>query len=403
MSTWNPSDAAGGIALSNGNLTATTSRGVTVGIAVDLSANRLWVWNPITVRWNGAASGSQNPATGTGGYDISYITGAKFPAWSGYNGPGGDVGIANFGASAFLNTLPSGFSSWNTLAGPTTWNPSDASANISLSNGNLTASAVTTTSTGRSVRATTSLTTGKAYFEIQADTIDSSNGWWIAFGNASASLANFFGNDLNSISYQCQGTVYKNAAHLADIDVFNTTIWRSVRGNGARTSGKLYLEVTASAVDSSNGFIFGLANGTFPLFPGLLGSDNNAIGFQKDGSVRLNNAQVITGNSLNGYLVGATPALAVDFGAQKVWFLSTQAGNWNNDAIANQNPATGAGGLSIAVLGATLYPAFCGYSAGGDASVLNVGGSAFVNTVPSGFSAWDGANVSAQARAMVLA
>lgn len=389
MSTWNPTDlAAGNITLSNANLTATSSGGQVIGVAVDLVNNKLWYWSPANARWNGAAIGTQNPATNTGGLDISYITGAKFPGWTGYNATGGDVCNANFGASAFQNPPPSGFSSWNALAGTTTWNPSDKSANITLSNGNLTATAVTTTSTWRSCRATTSLTTGKAYFELQAATVDSSNGWMGGVANATASLAGFVGSDLNGIGYQSQGTVYKNGSSLSTIDAFSaTTFWRAVRGSGSQGSGKLYLEVTASAVDGVNGFAFGLANASFTLVTYYAGQDNNACGFQQSGNYWLNAVKIVPDGG--GYAVGATAALAVDLGAQKLWFYSPATGLWNSGAIGAQNPATGVGGIAIGVLGLPLYPVFSGYSSGTDTAILNVGGASFVNTVPSGFSAWD--------------
>jgi hypothetical protein len=404
--TWNPADmAVGNITLSNSNMTATGGGGPIIGVAVDLTANRLWFWNPTAQRWNGAASGTQNPATGTGGYDISYITGAKFPAWSGFNGTNGDVCLANFGASAFQNALPSGFSSWDTLAATaTTWNPSDKSPNISLSGSNLIATAVTTTSTFRSVRATTSASSGKGYFELQANTIDTSNGWMACIGNSSALLTNYVGSSLNGLGYQAQGSVFKNGSNLGTIDTYNGSFYRSVRGTTSASSGKLYLEVTASAVDASNGFLFGLANASFLMVPTQLGANNNGIGFQKEGSVWLNNAKSITGSGSNGYTAGATPALAVDFGAQKIWFYSTQSGNWNNAAIGSQNPATGTGGISITALGSTLYPVFTAFSAGTDTAILNTGGTTFANTVPSGFSAWDGVSgVTPNISAMVLA
>jgi hypothetical protein len=56
-----------------------------------------------------------------------------FLSWS----SSGNQITANFGATAFNQTIPSGFSAWGTSS--TTWNPSDKSAAVTLSNGNLTA------------------------------------------------------------------------------------------------------------------------------------------------------------------------------------------------------------------------------------------------------------------------
>lgn len=86
----------------------TISSGTVVGIAVDLTANLIWFRIAPAGNWN--ASGTANPATGTGGISISAIAGTLYPTFGG-GAANSQVGTANFGASAFTGTVPSGFTS----------------------------------------------------------------------------------------------------------------------------------------------------------------------------------------------------------------------------------------------------------------------------------------------------
>jgi hypothetical protein len=166
--TWNPSDKNAGIALTNGNLTATRSGGSgdagvrsiaststakvyweitadtltntnnafgvanstwnltwvdgsfnnagswglnallpyasgdVIGVALDATARKVWY------RVNGGSWGpSGDPAAGTGGRDISTLTGALYALV--FSNPNGDGHTANFGATAYANSAPSGF------------------------------------------------------------------------------------------------------------------------------------------------------------------------------------------------------------------------------------------------------------------------------------------------------
>jgi hypothetical protein len=87
------------------------SSGDVICWAVDLTNKRLWV------RLNGGNwnnSGTANPTTNTGGIDISAVFGSTPPYAMHYNngGWGATVITANFGASAFAQTVPSGFAAW---------------------------------------------------------------------------------------------------------------------------------------------------------------------------------------------------------------------------------------------------------------------------------------------------
>jgi hypothetical protein len=78
------------------------SSGQPVDVCCDFDNNRMWVRRN-NGNWNNDATA--NPATNTGGLDISALTGTKYPAWSGINA----------GDTATLDTfapLPSGFLTW---------------------------------------------------------------------------------------------------------------------------------------------------------------------------------------------------------------------------------------------------------------------------------------------------
>jgi hypothetical protein len=121
------------------NLGASVS-GDIVCVAVDTANKRIW-FRRNAGNWNN--SGTANPATNTGGFDITYLGSPIFAlaTTQGFTTPSI---TANFGASAFSFTIPSGF---NPVASAT-WNPADKSSNITLSGGNLIVSATDTADGG---------------------------------------------------------------------------------------------------------------------------------------------------------------------------------------------------------------------------------------------------------------
>ena len=96
------------------NVTLVTSTSSTpaslVCIAVDLDNNRIW-YRVGSGIWNN--NGANDPATNTGGGDISTMTGPFFVIISVEDtGAGDGVLTVNFGATAFAHTAPSGFGNW---------------------------------------------------------------------------------------------------------------------------------------------------------------------------------------------------------------------------------------------------------------------------------------------------
>lgn len=99
---------------------STFQNGDVTGLAVDLGALKIWFRTPRgSGPWNNDVIGSQNPATGTGGFSIAGFTAPVFPAlFEGTNDGGANMtGVANFGASSFTNTPPTGFTAWGSGAG----------------------------------------------------------------------------------------------------------------------------------------------------------------------------------------------------------------------------------------------------------------------------------------------
>lgn len=160
--------------------------------------------------------------------------------------------------------------------------------------------------------------------------------------------------------------------------------WRSIRGTTAKATGKCYVETTLNAL--TTGLMVGLMNAGAAL-GGNAGSDANGIGWQPAYGATYNGGGVNPGTTSAGQVVG----MAVDVDARKVWFYNPTTAQWNGAALASQNPATGAGGISIGGISGALFPAFSVYNSNSqDSGTANFGASAFAHPVPSGFVGWDG-------------
>lgn len=123
----------------------------------------------------------------------------------------------------------------------TTWNPDDKHANITLSNGNLTATATNTAL--KSVRAGHGKSSGKWYWEVKID-VAASAGHLVGAGTSSATLDSYVGNDVYGYSYygldgdkrhnsdtEAYGSTYglNNVIGVA-LDLDNGKIWFSKNG-----------------------------------------------------------------------------------------------------------------------------------------------------------------------------
>ncbi len=156
-----------------------------------------------------------------------------------------------------------------------------------------------------------------------------------------------------------------------------------VRGTSFRSSGKFYMESHCDLILFPSDCALGFMN-VVERFSTYLGRHNDSMGWYGDGSVFLNNSVV---NTIQSFAQGDIISMAINVTAALVWF-RTNNGNWNNDVIANQNPATNIGGISIAATTGPIFPGFEVESAT-EAATANFGATAYSQSVPSGYLNWE--------------
>lgn len=209
--------------------------GNVIAVAIDLDNRFIWFRVAPSGDWNNTAGA--DPATNTGG--IGHPAGAMVPfcMFGGASGTAGNVFTANFGDSAFVGTVPSGYTAgWPKASTNTTWNPSDKSANVILSNGNLTGTA--NTSAVGFTRAVDRQFTGKYYWEVTYNnTGNPNNRIGVTLGSVDLSLLN---------SSNCIGSFFLSST--SDIYCNNTFI----RSLTAATNGM----VICIAINIDTGMMF---------------------------------------------------------------------------------------------------------------------------------------------------
>lgn len=107
------------------------SNGALVCAAIDLTNMRAWFRLGATGNWNNSASAT--PATPSTGIDISGVFSTASPAWpfAVFDGGASDQITANFGASAFVGAVPTGFTAgWPTQTIPTALVATQAGAEV---------------------------------------------------------------------------------------------------------------------------------------------------------------------------------------------------------------------------------------------------------------------------------
>jgi len=154
-----------------------------------------------------------------------------------------------------------------------------------------------------------------------------------------------------------------------------------VRAVDRQVSGKFYWEVQLAQIGLNNPIIGFCLGGVTPTSTGV----GLAAVFCNTGIIWVNS--VNSGSTLGARAVNDIISVAVDLGAQLVWFRVAPSGNWNGSSTAN--PATGAGGISVASVargGLPTYPLALFGASGAAAIIADFGDSAFSGTVPSGFT-----------------
>jgi hypothetical protein len=169
-------------------------------------------------------------------------------------------------------------------------------------------------------------------------------------GALGASSATLSGTDKNS-------NVVISGAGLVATASNNTSNYEAGRGFTATTAmasgAKRYVETTMTNIQH-NVTSLGLCNASETFADGAyVGSQANGLTYFKNGQVFKNGAAIVSG--LAAFGVNDVIGMAIDAG-NKVWFRKN-GGNWNNDVIGNQDPASNLGGIDISALG-TVYPAY---------------------------------------------
>lgn len=176
--------------------------------------------------------------------------------------------------------------------------------------------------------------------------------------------------------------VYLRLGHLTSVKA--NTGNGSARATLSRSTGKYVFEVTNDVTGDTGNTSMGFANASHSL-TNYLGSTVNSIGHHLNGQVWFNAGVAISDTDLLWSTVTNSAMAAIDLDARKVWFISLN-GQWNGNNTLH-DPATGLGGINIATLTGALFPAI-NMKTGGKLTA-NFGASAFIHTVPSGFSAWN--------------
>lgn len=182
------------------------------------------------------------------------------------------------------------------------------------------------------------------------------------------------------------GTTWDPANTTGTLSGGNLVVTAPV-GGGTRairtiSSGqKVYWEVLATVdVGSPSGrWYTGIVNSTFVIGSSMV-NVNNAAFIRTGGLSGFNsvNASAPFGGQGDNF------GIAVDFVHSNIWF-RVNGGNWNNDILANQNPATNTGGISFSGIGTPVWAAWSGLD-NTDAVTAQFQTSSWTYTVPVGFT-----------------
>jgi len=178
----------------------------------------------------------------------------------------------------------------------------------------------------------------------------------------------------------------------------SSAAFNGVRGTQSKNGLKVYFEVTITPTSFLDDTFVGcqpsgvLVTGTVP---GGQGGSNLGWAVSDSGVVFAvgGNYHAVQGST--NWTAGPralTWQIAVDMAAAKVWVKpvsGTGSTKWNN--ITGADPATGAGGLAFN--SGTDFFTWAGLSIDGAtaSAVSNTGGSSFLGSIPTGFTAWDSA------------
>ena len=154
----------------------------------------------------------------------------------------------------------------------------------------------------------------------------------------------------------------------------NTAVFNIVASSTTKSSGKWYVEVTATTVatgDNEIGFYT-----TAPSAGSYVGETSASWGWYYAGGIYNNNT---SNNNSSAFANGDTVMLAVDVGTGKMWW--GKNGTW----IGSGDPSTGANPVYTGASGVAYTLAV---SATGGSSITYALASTLTYTLPTGFNAW---------------
>jgi hypothetical protein len=345
-------------------------------VAIDLDADKVW-FRKTSGAWNGNNT-THNPDTGLGGLSCSNFSTTTLTPVVGFGGSGAQVGdnvTFNFGATAFVGTVPTGFN-----AG---WTAPGGIGGIDIS-----------------YYASTVIA---PYGEFHQNSYVFGPAKWLFNFGATAfahTVPSGFTAGWNTDVHTATG--HPTYSHLTTIDPATASGWIEPGGqlftkpgsasivvrpdlSQFRNTGKYYVEYEWASAPSSNGdgpaFMCHDATGA-NVAGDLFAATGCAV--YKNGRIFSNDVDtgINIGGAANTYIIGA----AIDFANKRVWF-RVNNGPWNGNA--SYDPAANTGGVSISnyVPAKAMGPAICSYSYPGCINVMNLGERPFVYGVPSGFTA----------------
>jgi hypothetical protein len=154
------------------------------------------------------------------------------------------------------------------------------------------------------------------------------------------------------------------------------------------TTGKFYWEVI---LNNSGNVGAGIGSNQVPVGDAeWVGGSNNSIGWYNAGAVYNGGSLKATFASFGNGAIRLCFSIDLTSATKKLWGRVGATGNWDNDVLANQNPATGAGGIDLSTCGDTLsWPVTAGASlSAGDTATGCFTSASWVGTAPSGFTAF---------------
>ncbi len=154
----------------------------------------------------------------------------------------------------------------------------------------------------------------------------------------------------------------------------------TAKGARGRAVGRHYFEMRAGGAGDRSVGLVTAAHGV----GGSVYASANAVGWRRNGDLYV---QGVSAGSLGAYADSDTICVAVDFAALDVWFRKGGAGDWNNSGAAD--PATGAGGIDISGLAATLFPAASAQAGTAPTWRFNGGSAPPSGPIPAGFNIWE--------------